>query len=384
MIRAPVNPALLTWSRERAGLTREDLVRRFPRLSEWEAGARLPTFRQADDFASRVHVPFGYLFLSEPPIEKIPFPDYRTIAGTRVANPSPDLLDVIRDCLDRQSWYRNYARMDEQEALSFVASASRVDSPVQVASQMRDLLGFGVDARRSSASWEESFRMFRNALDGIGVLVMVSGIVASNTNRRLKPKEFRGFALSDPLAPLVFVNGADSKATQMFTLAHELAHVWLGSSALSDCEATPPTGLRSDEVWCNAVAAEFLVPLVVLQDEVRDSESFHNALQRLSRTFKVSRLVILRRLLDVDWLSRAEFELAWEEEIKSLRSLAKSGGEGGNFYRTTLTRVGNRFAKALVVSTLEGQTLYRDAYRMLGIRRGSSFDELARQITSVS
>ena len=121
----------------------------------------------------------------------------------------------------------------------------------------------------------------------------------------------------------------------------------------------------------------------MLKDEVRDAESLHHALQRLSRVFKVSSLVILRRLLDVGWLTRSRFELAWREEIERLRSFAQSGGRGVNFNRTTLSRVGNRFAKALVVSTLEGQTLYRDAYRMLGFRQGSRFDELAHQVNAV-
>ena len=380
MIRAPVNPALLSWSRERAGLAKKDLVRTFPKLSEWESGTRQPTFKQADDFASRVHVPIGYLFLSETSEESIPISDYRTIAGSHVANPSPDLLDVIRDCQELQSWYRNFARMEGQGVLSFVASVSHVDPPERVASQMRELLGFGIDTRRFFTTWEESVRMFLNAVDDIGVLVMVSGIVGSNTHRRLDPEEFRGFALCDPLAPLVFVNGTATKAAQMFTLAHELAHLWLGSSALSDCEATPPTGLRDEEVWCNEVAAEFLVPLAALRSELRAKESLRHALQRLSVAFKVSGLVILRRLLDVGWLSPSRFELAWREETERPRSLAQSGSGGGDFYRTTLSRVGHRFLKALVVSTLEGQTLYRDAHRMLSLRRGSQFAELARQV----
>ncbi|MCY4093962.1 MAG: ImmA/IrrE family metallo-endopeptidase [Gammaproteobacteria bacterium] len=381
MIRAPVNPELVIWARERAGLAPETLAKRFPKLSEWETGSLRPTFKQVDDFAAKVHVPVGYLFLSEPPIESLPISDFRTIAGTSVARPSPDLLDVIHACQARQTWYRNYSRLESSDELLFISSVSIDHSTVDVASQITDTLEFALQVRRECSTWTDAFQRFVTATDAAGILVMISGIVGSNTTRRLNPQEFRGFALSDPRAPLIFINGADTKAAQMFTLAHELAHLWLGNSGLSNCQAAPNSKLRSAEVWCNEVAAEFLVPLAALRDELSEGESLSNAIQRLTRVFKVSSLVVLRRLLDAGWLTRNQFENAWREENSRLRSLVQQNrGGGGDFYRTTVSRVGRRFAKALVASTLEGQTLFRDAYRMLGVRSGSSFEELARQI----
>ena len=380
MTRASVNPELLHWARERAGWKPEDLAQRFPKLAEWEAGTRQPTLKQVDAFASSVHVPVGYLFFSEPPFESIPIPDYRTVVGKPVSKPTPDLLDTIWICQERQSWYQDFAREEGLEALSFIASETTASPPERVAARMRETLNFSVEARRKCQTWTESLRIFVDATDRAGVLVMVNGIVGSNTHRRLNPEEFRGFALSDQHAPLVFINGTDTKAAQMFTLAHELAHLWLGESALSDCEATPASGLGEDEVWCNAVAAEFLVPLAELRDELRETEPVTKAVTRLARVFKVSSLVVLRRLLDIGWLDRMQFEDAWHEEIQHLRSKERRDGGGGDFYRTTLSRVGKRFAQALVTSTLEGRTLYRDAYYMLGIRRGDTFEEFARQV----
>ena len=381
MIRVSVKPALLIWARERAQLTREDLVKRFPKIEEWESGALQPTLKQVDAFASSVHVPVGYLFLSKPPEEPLPLPDFRTIAGSPIANPSPNLLDVIYACQSRQTWYRNFALVEQLDELTFISSVTLADSSESVAAQMRDTINFDLDTRRECSSWTEALRSFISKTDDAGVLVMVSGIVDSNTSRTLDREEFRGFALSDPLAPLIFVNGADSKAAQMFTLAHELAHLWLGSTALSDCQATPANGLREDEIWCNAVAAEFLVPLDSLKEELSENETLSGALRRLTRLFKVSSLVVLRRLHDVGWLDKNEFEEAWIDENARLLSLNRQNrGSGGDFYRTTLSRVGKRFTKALVASTLEGQTLYRDAYRMLGVRSGKTFDELARQV----
>ncbi len=380
MIRAPVNPNLLRWARERAGVAQADLALKFKKLPEWEDGRVRPTLNQLEAFARAVHVPFGYLFLTEPPEEAIPIPDFRTLAGHAVTRPSPNLLDTIYACQERQGWYRDFARVAGEPALGFVDSASIKESPEAVAAKIRETLGFDLAARRACPTWADALRLFIRQADEAGVLVMVSGIVMSNTGRRLDPAEFRGFALCDPLAPLIFVNGKDTKAAQMFTLAHELAHIWLGASALSNLGPAPGRGFRNEEVWCNAVAAELLVPLESLRSELGKDEPLPNALSRLARTFKVSTLVILRRLLDAGWLSRERFDAAWAQENQRLRKLAQAGGAGGgNFYRTTVGRVGRRFARALVASTLEGQTLYRDAFRMLGVRNTETFNNLGRE-----
>ena len=379
MIGAPVNPELLIWARERAGTTQENLTAKFKKLPEWEDGKIQPTLKQVEAFARAVHAPVGFLFLTEPPEEAVPIPDFRTFSGHAVIRPSPNLLDTIYACQERQSWYRDFARIAGEPELGFVGNTSVDASPETVAAQMRETLGFDLDVRRKCSTWADALRLFIRQADEAGVLVMVSGIVMSNTSRPLDPAEFRGFALCDPLAPLIFVNGKDTKAAQMFTLAHELAHIWLGASALSNLGAVPNTEFCREEVWCNAVAAELLVPLHVLQSDLRRNEPLPDALSRLARTFKVSTLVILRRLLDADWLTRERFDAAWSQENERLRKHVQAGSGGGDFYRTTVARVGRRFACALVVSTLEGQTLYRDAFRMLGIKKTQTFNNLGRE-----
>jgi len=379
--RVPVNPELLQWACERSGMDHEDLVAKFGKLPEWQSGETQPTLKQLEAFARAVHVPVGYLFLSRPPEEPVPIPDFRTLAGRTVSRPSPNLLDTIYSCQERQSWYRDFVRVTGEAALPFVGSA-KVETPAEtVAAEMRETLAFDLAARRDCTTWTEALRLFVRQADAAGVLVMVSGVVMSNNRRRLDPEEFRGFALSDPLAPLIFVNGADTKAAQMFTLAHELAHLWLGETALSNLGVAPRPGARREEVWCNAVAAELLVPLAALRADLQEDEPLPDALSRLARTFKVSTLVILRRLLDAGWIDRARFEVAWAAELERLRHLVQQGGSGGgDFYRTTLSRVSRRFARALVASTLEGQTLYRDAFRMLGVSRSETFNNLGREV----
>lgn len=375
MTRVPVNPKLLQWACERSGIAQEYLVAKFKKLPEWESGERQPTLKQVEAFAHAVHVPVGYLFLTKPPEEPVPIPDFRTFAGQAVTRPSPNLLDTVYTCQERQSWYRDFVRVAGAPELAFVGSATVETPPETVAVEMRETLGFDLAARRNCPTWTDALRLFIQQADKAGILVMVSGVVMSNNRRRLDPEEFRGFALSDSLAPLIFVNGADTKAAQMFTLAHELAHLWLGASALSNIGTAPQPGFRREEVWCNAVAAELLVPLAALHVD----ELCNDDLPRLARTFKVSTLVILRRLLDAGRIDRPSFDIAWAEEVKRLRHLAR-GGSGGDFYRTTLSRVSRRFARAVVASTLEGQTLYRDAYRMLGVSKTETFNNLRREV----
>ena len=381
MNRVPVRPELFRWARERSGLSQEILLKKFNRLPQWEAGDSSPTLRQLEEFANTVHVPIGYLFLSEPPAAENPIADFRTAAGQPVDRPSPNLLDTVYSCLNRQTWYRDFSVSLGKQELGFVGSASMNDSPQIVAAEMRDLLDFSPEKRQQSRTGDEGFRELILKAEAVGVLVMVSGIVGSNTHRHLDVSEFRGFALSDPFAPLVFINGRDSKAAKMFTLAHELAHIWLGKSALSNPKIRQEPKLRREEVWCNSVAAEFLVPLESLQLELTPGESLEDQIARLAKKFKVSHLVILRRLLDAEQISQKEFDAKWAlEQNRSQNLNHPARSRGGDFNRTTISRVGRRFATALIESTLEGQTLYGDAFRMLGISRTATFNKLAETI----
>ena len=380
MTRATIQPELLTWARERAGKEPEDLEHRFPKLALWEAGDAQPTLKQLQSFATAVHVPVGYLFLPSPPVEKLPIPDFRTMDGRAIVRPSPDLLDMLYACQERQGWFKDHARAIRLPDVEQIGSAKLGDPPVAVAAAMAEALGFDLQGRAGCRTWEEALRLFIGGADSLGILVMVSGVVLSNNNRRLDPEEFRGFALADPQAPLVFINGADSKSAQMFTLAHELAHLWLGATAVSNASVAPTGGHRREEIWCNAVAAELLVPLTALKADLRPNEALEDAVARLTRRYKVSSLVILRRLLDAGWLKQSQFDGAWVAERARLRALAEKNGGGGDFYRTTLSRVSRRFARALVESTLEGQTLYRDAFRMLGVAKTETFNHIGQEV----
>ena len=380
VVRVNVEPALLVWARERARLDQERLLTKFPKLTEWEVGDSRPTLKQLEKYAEATHIALGFLLLQRPPTEAIPIPDFRTIGDRPITRPSADLLDTVYACQQRQEWYRDFARSNREDRIPFVGSLSPDTDVVSAASSISDALDFDLDERRSISTWTGALDHLRDKAETIGVLVMINGVVGSNTHRKLDPDEFRGFALADDLAPVVFVNGADTKAAQIFTLAHELAHVWLGESALSDADL----GSRPDnpvERWCNQVAAELLVPLASLREMLGDTSDLTAELDRLARIYKVSTLVVLRRIFDAGRLSWAAYRKAYLDERNRVLGFAASpGGSGGNFYNTTPVRVSKRFARALIVSTWEGHTLYRDAARLLGFKKLATLDELGQSL----
>ena len=376
-LRVDVKPELFRWARERAGIEPEALVKRFPKYREWESGERQPTFKQLEKLANVTHAPIGSFFLSKPLDEPVPIPDLRTVGNEPIGRPSVDLLDTIYLCQQRQDWYREFARMEGEESLPFVGSATPASSVDSTAASMRAALGFDLDERRTLGTWTDALRRFIEQADALGVLVMTSGIVGNNTHRKLDPEEFRGFALADELAPLIFVNGADTKAAQMFTLAHELAHIWLGESALSDVEPVSAPS-HEVEVWCNRVAAELLVPQASLRQEYRESEDLTDELNRLARHFKVSTLVVLRRISDTGALDYDALAFAYRHELDRLQSMPTTAG--GSFHPTLKARVGQRFGHALVTSTLGGRTSFSESFRLLGIKKTSTLREFAASL----
>lgn len=381
VVRVDVAPDLLHWAVERAGWDHETVERRAPKLDEWVAGTHQPTLKQLEKFASDTHTPFGLLFLAEPPVENVPIPDMRTMGNNVVPRPSPDLLDTIYLCQSRQDWYRNFLKENGGVEVEFVGSATTQTPPHIVADQVRELVGFGLENRATFSSWESALRGLIDRIEGIGVLVMVNGVVGANTHRKLNPEEFRGFALVDSLAPLVFVNGADTKAAQIFTIIHELAHVWLGGSALSDAAMAAPDG-RAEELWCNQVAAEVLIPISVLRKEYR-GVSTKEELERLAKKYRVSTLVVLKRIFDANFLSWEDYRERYGEELERVISILAANrreGSGGNYYYTQPIRLSRQFAQAVITSAFEGSTSFREAYRLLGTKKHATFENLATEL----
>lgn len=379
-----VKPELLEWACQRAGVAPDALAERFPRLSAWLSREARPTLRQLEAFARATHTPFGYFFLSEPPDEPVPIPDFRTMRGDRIQRPSPNMLDTIYTCQQRQDWYRQHAQLMGEEPLAFVGSVRVGENVTRTAAGVRAALGLDAPLSAAAGTNAEALRLLLDRADTMGVLVMVSGIVGAHTRRRLDPDEFRGFALVDPFAPLVFVNGADTKAAQIFTLIHELAHVWAGESGVSDVTATATPHVEIER-WCNAVAAEVLAPLAQFRDVLRPNADVWDEARRLADVFRVSTLVVLRRMLDAGRLSPQQHDRAFAQESARLSALLaereESGGEGGgNFYYSARYRLSRRFATAVIASTWEGRSTFTEAFRLLGCRNVRTLETLGEHL----
>jgi len=370
---------VLRWAARRSRLHDDELIARFRKWPLWLSGETQPTLRQLENFARLTHTAIGYFFLPEPPVLTLPVPDLRTPRDEALAEPSSGLLDTLYLCQQRQDWFRDYARLHGLPVLAFIGSAHERDTPEEVARRMRETLGLSAESRRQLRTWTEALRQLIAKTEEAGVMVMASSVAGGNSHRKLDAGEFRGFALADDLAPLIFLNSADSKAAQMFTLAHELAHLWLGATGVSDTQAGRVPA-RQTERWCNQVAAELLMPLRALHAVYRPDAPIPQEIQRLAREFKVSTLVALRRLFDADFIDQATLWLRYREEQARLNALEQRGRGGGDFYNSLGARASKRFARAVLTSTLEGETLFQDAFRMLSVRKSTTFYEAARQL----
>ena len=362
---AHINPAMLRWARDRVGLDVNEAATaagvKPDQFRLWEEGEAQPTFRQAQVIAQALHTPFGFFFLNEAPADDLPLPDLRTVGGAPAGKPSVNLAETVRHALQRQAWFVEYQQEQGAEPLPLVGRFTTASNPVQVAQDIRAVLG--VDVEHGQRKWDVYYRDLIEAAERVGVLVMRSGIVGNNTHRKLDVGEFRGFAISHPLAPVVFINSSDAPSARLFTLLHELAHLWLGSSGISNAA---PGNTRREEIVCNAVAGEFLAPSEVFGPLwAAASQDLTTRVAELAQRFHVSRFVVIRRALDLGLVDRDTYTAFYRAELDAFQA---AGGGGGSFYRNAGAKNSARFARAVIAEAFSGRLLLRDAGRLLGVQ----------------
>jgi Zn-dependent peptidase ImmA (M78 family)/transcriptional regulator with XRE-family HTH domain len=377
MSTANINPEMLIWARERSGFSVSQFAKKMSkteeRLLEWETGQRLMTFKQALAFAEKAYIPFGYLFLPEPPVEELPLPDLRTIDGQRVRRPSAELLDLIKLMLQRKEWYKDYLQQQLVEPSTIVGSFSNNYDVVAIVTDMR--LKLDVPEHPNRGSWEDYYRDLVSRIEAVGILVMRQGDLGHFT-RPLQVSEFRGFAIADSYAPMIFVNHADAPGARLFTLIHELCHIWIGQSGISDGDTQTH---RREEVLCNAVAAEFLVPEQEFMGLWRSGlESWRDNLPVLESRFHVSKWALARRALTCGYISQEEYLRYIADEKEAYKNRESSSG-GPTYYITKKAQISQNFSKAVVGQALSGQMLLREAAQLLAMKP-SNISNFAKEL----
>jgi Zn-dependent peptidase ImmA (M78 family)/DNA-binding XRE family transcriptional regulator len=376
---AYISAPIVKWARDRAGLSQEELASQLKsvnasQIEAWEHGDSFPTFSQAEKLAEKLRLPFAILFMNKPPEVKIPIPDLRTIAQASRQKPSLEFFDVVTDALLRQRWYREYQEQREASAIPFVGSFRFGDSINAVAEDMRRQLGINDELRRESTTWQQFFVSFVQRTEQLGVLVMRSGVVRHNPTRTLEVEEFRGFAISDRLAPLVFINSRDARAAQIFTLAHELAHIWIGASGISNPILKKRTSELPNEIerFCNQIAAQLLIPASDLESRWITQKTVSENVRAIATYYRVSTIVALKRAFDLEKIGYRLFSQLLDAEYERFDQPKKEDDEGGgNFWASFSARNSPTFVKAVIGSLRQDKMTYRDAANLLGIRVGT-------------
>ena len=351
-----IRPEMLRWAIQRAGSNEENAIKAIPALTSWLSGEKKPTVIQLQQFADKFHVPFGYLFLQEMPEENIPIPMFR---GEAAQSEHFDLnvYDTIMSVRRRQEWLEEYLEENDIDACVLVNTAN-LETPIgETVSTLRETLRLEPRWAFSLASAEAAVSMLTKQMEDAGIFLVYNGVVGNNTHRPLKVSECRGFALASKTAPYIFVNSADSKSAQLFTLIHEAVHLMLGVSAGHAGEET--VSPDAVEMYCDNVAAEFLVPAIELRSV------WNGNIKYVARRFKVSEIVVARRAHNLGMLSDKDYRAFWLEYSK--RPIIKKEGNGGDFYLTSVKRVGRLFAIHVRNAVNSRQLSYTEAYNLTGL-----------------
>jgi|SRR6056297_448012 len=362
----------IEWAIQRANADLEELLIAFPKLNEWINEESDPTVKQLEKLTKRLHVPFGYMFSDELPEESLTFPFFR--AGKEAnAKVSLNVYHTIQILKDRQSWLTEYMEESNYEKLPFVGKYNLDSSVIEVVNDIRKTLNLQANWASKHPTWERTLDFITYKIEEVGIIVTFNGVVENNTRRKIEVSECRGFVLVNKLAPFLFINSADTKAAQMFTLIHELAHIWLGESAGFDLNRMIPAN-DPLELMCDKIAAEFLVPTDLLIKVFTTEQR----IKTLSRIFKVSPIVIGRRLLDNQLMSKEDFFTFYNQYIELINKKKESQGSGGNFYATAKKRISLRFANYINNAVKENKLLYRDAYKLTSLK-GDTYSRFMKE-----
>jgi Zn-dependent peptidase ImmA (M78 family) len=365
---AHITPSVLSWAIARSSHSREHLAKRLrvsvDELQKWEKNTP-PPMEKAEDLATLLGIPFGYFFLAAPPDATLPIPDRRRL--THDYKPTQHFLELLNHVLIRRDWYRDYLLDSDAPRLPFVGQFANTVDAARVAADIRRVLQLGPELRHSVFSWADYASALARRAEEKRILVMRSGVVANEAHKRVSRAEVQGFAIADPLAPIVFVNSSDFKSAQVFTIAHELAHIWIGDSAISNPNQGDSPDVHRIERLCDQIATEALVPEAEFRPlwKVKSLRAQVNRVDELAMTYWVSALVIIRRANELNLISVDEAQLLRKKAIAAQKTKAKKGRP--SYYQLATVRSGHRLADAIRAEVESGNLVHSHASRLLGM-----------------
>ena len=393
-----INPAILVWARETAGLELEEAADRLDfikptdaesavqRLLAFESGERKPTRNQLLKFASTYRRPLLTFYMKKPPVKGYRGEDFRQAVG-RVSRRENSLLDaLLRDIRARQEMVKSLLE-DEEETrdLPFVGSANVDQGIGPVAASIAATLRFDYERRELRRGDADAlFKTLRRKAESAGVFVLLVGDLGSY-HTALSIEVFRGFAISDRIAPFVIINDQDARAARSFTLVHELAHVWLDKSGVSGAPLPDMPQSSHDQIerFCNDVAGEFLLPNAALRTRpielaAGDKQNAANFIHALAEDWSVSEPMAAYRLNRIGLVETtiyrelvAEYAARWQHLRQRQRERYRDNESGPDRHVVIRSKLGNALLD-VVRRTLRDNTLtHTKAAKLLGVKPSS-------------
>lgn len=320
-----VSIPIIKWIAESQGSSIEELAHTIAPKKPEKFIEGIVNKTQARELVKLAKIPFGFLFLTSPPtISKPTLPDFRNTTDSIPL--SDDFHDAFADVQEKLDWYNEYLTRNEmRDELSFVGRYEISNSVLEVATDITVSLGLN-DIQLGKIRKDSYFKEIVSKVESIGILVFKNGIVKANTRRSLDVDEFRGFAIADKYTPAIFINGNDALSAQLFTLLHEIAHIWIGEGGVSNLTYPFESTIES---YCNNVAAEVLMPTRKFK-KIWDNELTKDInISNLSQFFKTSEIsVVIKahqlKLVNRDDVFRVREDL--NQHLKKEKSAKKSGG----------------------------------------------------------
>ncbi len=369
---AQLNPEIVNWAVKRSGLSEDYLPNKYPKYNQWLDGTWNPTVKQLKEVANVLHVRLCELFSDSVPDYDLQIADFRTIDDAQAKQPSPELYDTIDMMLARQIWMKDYFEFEGYSPVAFVGSYKdrpmNYETAVLLAADMHSRLGLNGTWASQCKTVDSAFKTLKNRIEMMSVSVVVNGVVGDNTSRSLDVDEFRGFVLADENAPIIFINGRDTKSAQIFTLIHELCHLAYAQTGVSNASDDKDPS-EDIELFCNIVAAEFLVPAALLKgDWIKDSRDNYTKIKKTAAARKVNFIVVARKARDMELVSQEEFFCLYNQYKSDLPPAKKRTGDGGKFILNKQYRLGNVFSDAVRTAVGTNYLDYRDAYDLTGMK----------------